>query len=97
MKRTASKSMHPSLRSEVMRSTGGKCVLCPRDAAHLHHRKLRSQGGTDDPDNLIPLCNGCHETIHANPEWAMEHGLIVPSYAKILPWFGTDWRALDGP
>jgi hypothetical protein len=33
---------------------------CSRAAVHAHHIKLRSQGGSDDPENLISLCAAHH-------------------------------------
>lgn len=30
----------------------------------MHHIIRRSQGGTDDPDNLVPLCHACHMGHH---------------------------------
>lgn len=35
----------------------------------LHHKKPVSQGGTDDPDNLVTWCRKCHK------EWHKEHGI----------------------
>lgn len=32
-----------------------------------HHVVPRSQGGSDDPDNLILLCEECHRTLHEAP------------------------------
>ena len=37
---------------------------CGRVAVDLHHKVKRSQGGTDAPDNLQPICRGCHDKIH---------------------------------
>jgi HNH endonuclease len=40
---------------------------CSRAAVHAHHIKPRSQGGTDDPSNLISLCVAHHlRGIHDN-------------------------------
>jgi 5-methylcytosine-specific restriction endonuclease McrA len=33
---------------------------CSRAAVHAHHIKPRSQGGSDDPENLISLCAAHH-------------------------------------
>ena len=33
---------------------------CSRAAVHAHHIKPRSQGGSDDPSNLISLCAAHH-------------------------------------
>jgi hypothetical protein len=32
---------------------------------HCHHIVFRSQRGTDSPENLICLCNTCHDALHA--------------------------------
>ena len=32
---------------------------------HCHHIIFRSQKGTDSPENLICLCNTCHDNLHA--------------------------------
>lgn len=47
-----------------------ECRLCGRVSSNGHHLVYRSQGGADDPDNIIPLCGsgttGCHGKIHAH-------------------------------
>ena len=56
----------------------------------LHHRRLKSQGGKDEPCNLIAVHHKCHnlgtDSIHLNPKRSMEMGWIVPSYAKPNEW-----------
>ena len=37
---------------------------CGRVAVDLHHRILKSRGGSDHPTNLIPKCRECHDKIH---------------------------------
>jgi hypothetical protein len=57
------------------------CEICTREqAAHTHHRKRRSQGGTDAPANLMRLCFGCHERVHREPAWAYDNGYLVASW-----------------
>lgn len=60
---------------------------CFRRANNAHHRKNRSQGGTDDLSNLLLLCGsgttGCHG-------WITEH----PGEAKRMGW--STWRS-DNP
>ena len=55
------------------------------DSWSVHHRKLRSQGGTDDPSNVIGLqgsgTTGCHGWAHHHRAEAEKLGLIVPSWA----------------
>ena len=40
------------------------CEICGQQAVDIHHKKLRSQGGTDEVDNLIALCRKDHEAAH---------------------------------
>jgi len=41
------------------------CSECGGTAVDLHHIVKRSQGGTDNPSNLKPLCRLCHLRHHA--------------------------------
>lgn len=54
-------------------------------AHSYHHRKLRSHGGPDSPDNLVLLTGtgttGEHGAVHGDPRMAQRVGLIVPSWA----------------
>jgi predicted restriction endonuclease len=40
------------------------CEMCGTAAVDIHHKKLKSQGGTDDADNLIAVCRPCHGQLH---------------------------------
>ena len=40
------------------------CEKCGGVAVDIHHIKLKSQGGTDDVENLIALCRPCHNIEH---------------------------------
>lgn len=68
-------------RREVAERSGGWCEArvkgCQHYAVHLHHRRLRSQGGKHGADNLSHVCNACHGWIHMNPADAYALGLLV--------------------
>lgn len=49
---------------------------CTRRGAHAHHIVPRSQGGGDEPGNLLWVCAPCHETIHHYPTRSYEHGWL---------------------
>ena len=54
---------------------------CEYRASHKHHIQRRSQGGSNDPENLLAVCAGPgtpdhHGFIHANPAWSYEHGYL---------------------
>lgn len=53
--------------------------VCTRVAVHVHHRKLRSQGGSNYPDNLLDLCFSCHDWIHLHPAASYEQGWLLHS------------------
>lgn len=56
------------------------CLRCGGQGVHVHHRKLRSQGGDDSEANLVRLCLECHVWVHANPAEAYESGFLVHSW-----------------
>lgn len=39
------------------------CELCGKPAELVHHRKPVKLGGTHEPENLVALCNACHNAI----------------------------------
>ena len=43
------------------------CQYCKKQNVklHVHHIIFKSKGGTDRPDNLITLCEQCHNDLHA--------------------------------
>ena len=49
------------------------CGICAAVAQHRHHIVYRSRGGSDDDDNLIPLCADCHRRVHEVnlPGWVL--------------------------
>lgn len=61
-------------------------VLCERcrsaPAVHTHHRKRRSQGGDDSPENTVRVCLACHQWIHDNPRDAAAAGWLVLSWQE---------------
>jgi hypothetical protein len=58
--------------------------VCTGRAVHAHHKVLRSQGGTDDPRNLLLVCTACHGWIHAHPGPARGLGFIqVPEACAV--------------
>jgi len=60
------------LRSAVFARSGGRCEQCGRRISwarfHLHHKRKRSQGGSDSEENCTALCLVCH---------GREHGLRI--------------------
>lgn len=83
----------------VRERSRGRCeamvsLRCTGRGTHVHHRKLRSQGGKNDLVTLVDVCMWCHSHIHANPRQSFEKGFLVSSTADpaaipIRPWRGT--------
>ena len=66
---------------------------------HCHHIIFRSQNGTDAPENLITLCNTCHDALHegkiklsgrrSKTKHATEIGIIKSQIKK------SDWDFIE--
>lgn len=54
-----------ALREQFRHAT---CVSCGMAAQHLHHVAFRSEGGSDVPENLAPMCNSCHTRFHSRSD-----------------------------
>lgn len=53
------------MRRLVLERDGYRCRACgSKDQIDVHHVKLRSAGGEDEPKNLIAACRRCHQDIH---------------------------------
>jgi len=82
-------------RCEVMRH-GGRCRN--QAQAYPHHRKLRSQGGSNSLDNLLDVCARCHDEIHREMprSLAVARGLIVPRDTAEFPYDPQEIEESDG-
>jgi len=73
MKRKISSEFKKARREMIERKT--KCHECEDYAVDLHHIIAVEDGGTDDIENLMPLCKKCHkeytseQTIERNKLW----------------------------
>lgn len=56
-------------KARVLNRDGYKCQICKgkhKDSKlEIHHIVFRSQGGSDEAENLITLCHTCHSALHA--------------------------------
>ena len=57
---------YSSRRSAILHRDNYTCQCCGKKNCRLevHHIKFKSNGGTDDEENLITLCKECHDGIH---------------------------------
>jgi 5-methylcytosine-specific restriction endonuclease McrA len=48
-------------RAAALRKTGGRCARCgSREGVEAHHRVPLADGGTNAPEQAVPLCHACH-------------------------------------
>ena len=57
---------YSSRREAILHRDNYTCQCCGKKNCRLevHHIKFRSNGGTDDEENLITLCEDCHKGVH---------------------------------
>jgi hypothetical protein len=63
----ASQTIPPRIRRAVLRRHHNRCAVpgCTHGAfVHVHHIELRSEGGTHDPERMVPLCSAHHRAVH---------------------------------
>lgn len=53
-----------SIRSRILRESGGRCADCGGKAVTVHHIVPMMRGGTSYDDNLVPVCDFCHGRRH---------------------------------
>lgn len=80
----------PAYRELVLKRDGFRCrqcgLRCQRQDADVHHLIPRSLGGSDDPSNLITLCDGCHATHHPNLQVRLSRRLIERWSLRLVRW-----------
>lgn len=86
-------------REAVLHRDGYTCQCCGKKNCRLevHHIIFRSNDGTDDENNLITLCEGCHKKVHdsvitldkkpkkMNLKYATHMSIIRSQLLKIYP------------
>lgn len=79
-RKPAKKQVPRWVRNRVKQRSDGWCEVralgCELRAVHVHHKKLRSQGGKDTVGNLLHVCAWCHRWVHEHPREARKRGWI---------------------
>ncbi len=65
-------SLTPSVRKFIFADRNKECELCGANGTdedvslEVHHRVQKADGGTNHPENLLLLCQKCHQQHHGN-------------------------------
>lgn len=72
----------PKVRRKVWARDGGCCIICgnPRAKANAHYIR-RSQGGLGIEQNVVTLCQQCHDDFDNGSKRA-ENGKLIRDYLK---------------
>jgi ATP-dependent DNA helicase RecQ len=78
------------IRESILRRDEFRCVECGRSCdpneADIHHLLPRSAGGSDEPSNLITLCDGCHAAHHPKLSAGLARRAIARWAARLALW-----------
>ena len=69
---------------------------CSRGEADVHHLIPRSHGGSDEPSNLVTLCDGCHGAHHPNLQASLSRRFIERWALRLAKWLDTQQELPDG-
>ncbi|MGY4227809.1 ATP-dependent DNA helicase RecQ [Bradyrhizobium sp. USDA 4503] len=82
------------IRESILRRDRFRCVecgtSCNRAEADVHHLLPRSAGGSDEPSNLITLCDGCHAAHHPILAAGLARRAIERWAAKLALWLDRE-------
>lgn len=82
------------IRRQVLQRDGYRCTGCgsdlKEDGAHVHHVLPRGSGGTDEPANLVSLCQLCHAAVHPHLGASLARRLIEKAALRLARWLDTE-------
>ena len=55
---------YKSVKEYIDESQNGVCPICGQPIEHYHHIVPLSKNGSDTPENIVGLCEGCHAKVH---------------------------------
>ena len=74
-----------------------RCLYCGREAAEYHHVIKKSERGTNNPENLAPLCRQCHNAIHHGTDTEYRNSVLKKCYDFIKPNLSKCWQGKIKP
>jgi len=82
------------IRESILRRDNFSCVECGkpcnRGEADIHHLLPRSAGGSDEPSNLVTLCDGCHAAHHPKLSAGLARRAIERWAARLALWLDRE-------
>jgi len=68
-------------RKNILKRDNQECQGCARGISdiqlHIHHKTPRSEGGSNEEENLITLCKDCHNIVHNIPANITPDGIEI--------------------
>jgi len=61
------------------------CESCTMPANSLHHLVFRSHGGSDEPENILALCQICHDRSHFKKKPYLTFEQLKEIHSKFYP------------
>ncbi|MBR0739649.1 RecQ family ATP-dependent DNA helicase [Bradyrhizobium liaoningense] len=84
----------------MLRRDKFRCVECEkpcgRGDADIHHLLPRSAGGTDEPSNLVTLCDGCHAAHHPKLAAGLGRRAIERWAVRLARWLDRRGEVPEG-
>lgn len=82
-------------RQLVIDRSNHMCLRCGQPGQVIHHRRPRKRGGTrrpeiNSPENLVFVCNACHDWIESHrlgayaTGWLVHEGIDGPSEVALV-------------
>lgn len=80
--------LHPATWKAIWEREDGSCLCCCRDlnretGASAHHLRPRSMGGSKDIQNLVLLCEACHDRLEQAQEAMLAVRQMPPSVSQL--------------
>jgi hypothetical protein len=73
------------------------CIFCHNTATEKHHIIFRSQGGSDNPQNLADLCFNCHFEIHHGKNIKLKKAIMGKCYEQAMQDLDKCWKGKFKP
>lgn len=74
-----------------------KCFICGNIATDKHHTIFKSQGGTNNEENIVYLCRSCHYSIHHGSNIQTKQEILKRLYQRIKPVLDKCWKGKIKP